>query len=122
MSQVEYGMTEDVVKALGYLCLGSRFRRIGERLQASTQEIIARSGVNIQASQYPFVAALDRLGPLTVGDLALAVGISQPGATRTVSQLQELGYVVQRPSPQDQRRKLVSLTPEGQELVDYSKQ
>jgi DNA-binding MarR family transcriptional regulator len=115
-------VVEDVVKSLGYLCLGSRFRRIGERLQADTQQMIEEFGVGIQAAQYPFLGAIDRLGPLTIGELAQAVGITQPGATRTASQLMELGFLSMQPSAEDQRRRVVSLTPEGQELVEYSKQ
>ncbi|MEF0939562.1 MarR family winged helix-turn-helix transcriptional regulator [Rhizobium sp. BR 362] len=114
-------MVEDVVKSLGLLCLGSRFRRIGERLQADTQQVMDELGVSLQSAQYPFLAAIDRAGPLTIGELAQAVGITQPGATRTVSQLLELGYVDMQASHADQRRRLVSLTPQGQELVDYSK-
>ena len=114
-------MVEDVVKSLGFLCLGSRFRRIGERLQADTQQVMDELGVSLQSAQYPFLAVVDRAGPLTIGELAQAVGITQPGATRTVSQLLELGYVDMQASPEDQRRRLVSLTAEGQKLVDYSK-
>jgi len=101
--------------------MGSRLRRIGERLQADTQEIIEQAGLGIQASQFPFVAAIDRTGPLTIGELAQAVGITQPGATRTVGQLLELGFVDMNPAPNDQRRRLVSLTARGQELVDFSR-
>ncbi|QWW66687.1 MarR family winged helix-turn-helix transcriptional regulator [Rhizobium sp. WYJ-E13] len=115
-------MVEDIVKSLGYLCLGSRFRRIGERLQADTQQVIEELGVSIQAAQYPFLGAIDRLGPLTVGELAQAVGITQPGATRTAYQLMELGFLDMQQSAEDQRRRVVSLTPKGQELVDYSRQ
>jgi DNA-binding MarR family transcriptional regulator len=114
-------LTEDIVRALGYLCLGSRFRRIGERLQADTQQIIETSGITIQAGQYPFLAAIDRCGPLTIGELAEAVGITQPGATRTLSQLADLGLVEMRASDEDQRRKLVSLTSAGIDLVEFSK-
>lgn len=114
-------MTEDVVKSLGYLTLGSRFKRIGERLQADTQVMIAALGTPLQAGQCPFLAAIDRAGPLTIGELAQAVGITQPGATRTIGQLLELGYVDLRPAPEDQRRKLVSLTAEGQDLIDQLK-
>jgi DNA-binding MarR family transcriptional regulator len=114
-------VVEDVVRTLGFLCMGSRLRRIGERLQADTQEIIEEAGLGIQAGQYPFLAAIDRAGPLTIGELAQAVGITQPGATRTVSQLLELGFVDMQPAPDDQRRRLVSLTAKGQGLVDYSK-
>ncbi|TXH82717.1 MAG: MarR family transcriptional regulator [Rhizobium sp.] len=115
-------MVEDVVRSLGFLCLGSRFRRIGERLQSDTQQIIEALGVSLQASHYPFLAAIDRAGPLTIGDLAQAVGITQPGATRTISQLLELGYVDMQASAEDQRRRLISLTPKGQEFIEHSKQ
>ncbi|AUW42413.1 MarR family winged helix-turn-helix transcriptional regulator [Rhizobium leguminosarum] len=114
-------MVEDVVRTLGFLCMGSRLRRIGERLQADTQQVIDEAGLGIQAGQYPFLAAIDRAGPLTIGELAQAVGITQPGATRTTGQLLELGYVDMQPAPDDQRRRLVSLTAKGQDLVDYSK-
>lgn len=115
-------MVDDVVRTLGFLCMGSRFRRIGERLQADTQQIIEEYGIAIQTAQYPFLAALDRAGPLTIGELAQAVGITQPGSTRTVSQLLELGLVDMQAAPNDQRRRLISLAHKGQELVDYSKQ
>lgn len=114
-------MVDDVVRTLGFLCMGSRLRRIGERLQADTQEIIEESGLGIQAGQYPFLAAIDLEGPLTIGELAQAVGITQPGATRTTGQLLELGFVDMQPAPDDQRRRLVSLTEKGQHLIDLSK-
>lgn len=114
-------MTEDIVQSLGFLTLGSRFRRIGERLQADTQQIIDRAGLSIQTAQYPFLAAIDRAGPLTIGELAQAVGITQPGATRTVSQLLELGYVDMQTAEGDQRKRLISLTAAGRDLVEYSR-
>ena len=33
-------MTQDVVRELGFLTLGSRLKRMGERLQAQTQELL----------------------------------------------------------------------------------
>ena len=114
-------MVEDIVRAFGFLTLGSRLKRIGERLQADTQRIMDDMDVALQASQYPFLAALDSFGPLTIGELADAVGISQPGATRSLSQLIALGLVRARQAPEDQRRKIITLTGKGQGLVDVAK-
>jgi len=114
-------MVEDVVRAFGLLTLGTRMKRIGERLQADTQRIMDDMDVPLQASQYPFLAALDRLGPLAIGELADAVGITQPGATRTLAQLIALGLAKARQTPEDQRRKIISLTGKGQLLVDAAK-
>jgi DNA-binding MarR family transcriptional regulator len=114
-------MVEDIVRTFGFLTLGSRMKRIGERLQADSQRIMDEMHVPVQASHYPFLASLDRLGPLAVGELADAVGITQPGATRTVLQLIKLGMVKARQAPEDQRRKIITLTRKGQQLVDASK-
>lgn len=114
-------MIEDVVRALGFLCLGSRLRRIGERLQADTQRIMDEMGAPIQASQYPSLAAVDRLGPLSVGELAEAVGITQPGATRSSALLVKAGFLKMNQAHDDQRRRVLSLTREGQRLVAEAK-
>jgi DNA-binding MarR family transcriptional regulator len=114
-------LVEDIVRSFGYLTLGSRMKRIGERLQADVQRIMADREVRLQPSQYPFLAAIDRLGPLAVGDLAEAVGITQPGATRSVGQLVRAGMVRVKPARDDQRRRVVSLTANGRNEIDFAK-
>ncbi len=114
-------MAEDIVRTLGYLMLGTRFKRIAERLQSDATHIAAAHGVTLHSSQYPFLGALDRMGPLTIGALADAVGITQPGATRVVGQLVKLGMVRARPGRDDQRQRIVSLTAKGQQQVDFGK-
>jgi DNA-binding MarR family transcriptional regulator len=114
-------MVEDVVRALGLLTLGSRLKRLGERLQADTQQVIDEGGLPVQASQFPVLAAIDRLGPLTVGELAQALGVTQPGATRTVAQLAAAGLIRVEQPPEDQRRRLAALTPEGRRLLERGK-
>jgi DNA-binding MarR family transcriptional regulator len=110
-------MVEDIVRTLGFLCLGSRLKRIGERLQADTQLVLNELDVPLQSSQYPFLAALDRIGPLTVGELARCLGITQPAVTRTLSHLIDLAMVESRPSADDQRQRVVALTAAGRRLV-----
>ena len=112
---------EDIIRSLGYLTLGSRLKRIGEQLQADTQRMLDGLEVPVQSSQYPLLAALDRLGPLPVGELAQSLGVTQPGVTRSVALLSELGLVEAAPSNDDQRRRMISLTTNGQRLVDRAK-
>lgn len=114
-------MVEDVVRALGYLCLGTRLKRIGERLQADTQKIIDAFDGPVQPALHPPLAAIDRLGPLGIGELAEALGITQPGATRSVAELVRLGLVAAEQPPDDQRRRLITLTSAGRAVVDQGK-
>jgi DNA-binding MarR family transcriptional regulator len=114
-------MIHDVVRRLGYLALGTRLRRLGERMQADTQRILDEHGLAIPTAQFPFLAAIDQLGASTIGDLADAVGVSQPGATRTLAQLADGGFVAITTASDDQRRKLVALAPKGAHLVAVAK-
>src|SRR6185503_7180498 len=86
-----------------------------------TQRILDAHELPIQAAQFPFLAAIDRLGPLTVGELAEAVGVTQPGATRTLAQLDEAGLVAIASAAGDQRRKSITLTRQGKRLVATGK-
>ena len=115
-------MTEDIVRDLGLLTLGSRLKRIGENLQADTQRIMQEHGVTVQVTQYPYLAALHRDGALTVGEIAEAVGISQPGATRAVGQLADGGLVDISVSDDDQRRRQISLTDAGRDVIVFAKE
>ncbi len=110
-------MVKDIVRAYGYLTLGTRLKRIGERLQAESGEIATLKGAILPASQYPFLATLHENGPLTLGDVAAFVGITQPGATCAVAQLADKGLVEIRVAPEDGRRKIISLTAEGRRQV-----
>ena len=114
-------MVEDVVRALGLLCLGTRMKRIGDRLQAETQKIMDTFDAPVQSGQYPLLATVDRLGPLTVGELAEAIGITQPGATRAAALLVKLGFFEMRSELHDQRRRILSLSAKGQNLVDTAR-
>ena len=114
-------MVEDVVRSLGYLCLGTRLRRIGERLQADTQRIVDEYSGPVQPALYPLLAALDRLGPLGIGEIAEALGITQPGATRSVSELTKMGLVAAEQPPDDQRRRVITLTDAGRGAVHQGK-
>ncbi len=114
-------MPEDIIRKMGYLCLGSRLKRLGERLQADVQRFIEKSGLAIQPAQYPLLAAIDRNGPLMVGELVEALGVSQPGVTRNVIRLVEMGLVDITRVGRDQRQKTVALTAAGRQAIAFSK-
>lgn len=114
-------MVEDIVKSLGFLAMGTRMKRIGERLQADTQVLMETMELPVGPGQCPMLAAIDMLGPLTIGEIAEALGITQPAITRSVNQLAELDYLTVRSAEDDQRRRIVDLTEEGRQLVKRAK-
>ncbi len=53
-------------------------------------------------------------GPLSVSEIAEAIGVDQPRASRLVQQAEQMGLVAREPDPDDARRTRVRLTPEGE--------
>jgi len=56
---------------------------------------------------------LDREGPLSVSDLAVAERVRPQSMAQTVSDLEADGFVTRRPDPDDRRRALIELTEQG---------
>ncbi|WP_067697050.1 MarR family winged helix-turn-helix transcriptional regulator [Nocardia jejuensis] len=97
---------DDVWRLLTHLVNDSR--------DAWKRAVVERTGM-------PFsrVRVLRRLrpGPLTVKELASAAAMDAPATTVTVNDLESRGLVVREIDPENRRRKLVSLTDEGREVV-----
>jgi DNA-binding MarR family transcriptional regulator len=55
--------------------------------------------------------------PMSMGELAAALGIDPPNATTVVSDLEALGLVTRRPHPTDGRAKIVEATRKGKALA-----
>jgi DNA-binding MarR family transcriptional regulator len=60
---------------------------------------------------------LSRRGPLRLTDLTATEQLKQPALTALVAKLERDGLVTRRRDPRDGRAVLLSLTPEGQEIV-----
>lgn len=106
-------MVRDITREFGYLPLGSRLKRVGERMQAETARFMQQAGIDLPQGVWPLLVTLDQEGPLTVGSLASALGVSQPGVTRSIRQLEAAGIVEAVREDGDQRRKPVAITEKG---------
>jgi DNA-binding MarR family transcriptional regulator len=58
--------------------------------------------------------------PMSMRELAEAMGIDPPNATVLVADLEAQGIVQRRPHPTDGRAKLVEVTPEGRRLAEQA--
>jgi DNA-binding MarR family transcriptional regulator len=61
---------------------------------------------------------LDRQGPLSTSDLAVAERVRPQSMAQTVADLESDGFVERKPDPNDRRRALVGLTPQGKAVLE----
>ncbi|MGH8248758.1 MAG: MarR family winged helix-turn-helix transcriptional regulator [Gammaproteobacteria bacterium] len=73
-----------------------------------------RERFGITLPQFDVLAELEYLGaPLTMTELSKRLMVSNGNVTGVVDRLVREGYVERRPSPNDRRVQLISLTPDG---------
>ncbi|HEY2333301.1 MAG TPA: MarR family transcriptional regulator [Acidimicrobiales bacterium] len=86
--------------------------RLNRRLR---QEGIAADEMTL--SQLSAMASVDRLGSLTLGELAAEERVKPPTMTRIVDRLEVDGYVRRVPDPSDRRCVRVELSDAGRSLL-----
>ncbi len=79
---------------------------------------LERDGDDLTFNQMAAIGTLNRLGALTIGDLAAAEKVKPPSMTRTVGCLEDLGLVRRRPHDTDGRQVVVELTEAAHDVLD----
>jgi DNA-binding MarR family transcriptional regulator len=69
-------------------------------------------------SQLSTLSSVGKSGPVRLGDLAAAERIAPSTLTRLVSVLEERGYLVREPAPDDARAYLVTVTEVGLDVLE----
>ncbi len=70
-------------------------------------------------ARYRLLSTLDRLGDgASVNELAAAIGVDQPRASRVVAECVERGLVTRSTDSRDARRSIIALTESGRAVLD----
>jgi DNA-binding MarR family transcriptional regulator len=77
-----------------------------------------QAGGEISASQLSALASIQRLAPVTLGELAAVEQVRPPTMTRIVAQLEEAGLVERRVDQSDRRFARVELSPSGRDRLE----
>ena len=79
---------------------------------------LERDADDLTFNQLAAIGSLNRLGAVTIGELAAVEKVKPPSMTRTVGCLEELGLVRRRPHDTDGRQVVVELTETAHEVLD----
>jgi DNA-binding MarR family transcriptional regulator len=72
----------------------------------------------VTASSLSALWSIERLGPVTLGDLAAAERVQPPTLTRIVARLEQAGLVSRKIDPSDRRVARIQLTSLGRRFVE----
>ena len=89
--------------------------RLARRLRQHSQE------GELTPSLIAALSSIERLGPLTLSELAAAERVQPPSMTRIVSRLEDAGFIVREVDPADRRSAKVRLSPAGSRVLGRSR-
>ncbi len=101
----------------GTLLLGTRMRKVAETMYAGVDEVYRGQGVKLPSRCFPILFLLRDHGRLGISELARLLGQSHPAVSQMSRKLLEHGVVREGPDPQDDRRRLLSLSQRGVNLM-----
>ena len=90
--------------------------RLARRLRVERTEP-GPDGVALSDTQLAALAALERHGAMTPGELAEHEKVQPPSMTRVIAALSDWGLVTRAPHATDRRQVVLTVTPAGRELV-----
>lgn len=107
----------DILQEAGAMALGSRFRRLSERLVNQASEVYQAYNVPMEPGWFPVMYCLMDKGEATVTGIAECTGQSHPFISKTVKQMKEAGLVVTRSAANDKRVQQLRLTMAGKQML-----
>ena len=106
----------DLMKELGSLGLGSRLKRLSDKIMQDGIRVYRESGVDFEPRWFPLYQYLDRFGPSPVMDIARGLGITHPAVNQVAGQMVQARLIATYRDARDKRRRLLALTREGRAL------
>jgi len=107
----------DYIHQLGALALASRMKRLVGRLNSDVKGIYGAKQIEFEPLLMPIVRLLYQEDTLEVNQIVAYLGISQPAVTQWCHTLTKRQLIDIQRHPKDQRKRQVTLTQKGKEMV-----
>lgn len=107
----------DVLKSVGALALGSRFRRLSDQLMQDGILIYRDSGLDFEPKWFPVYLYLQQQGPSPVMDIARGLGITHPSVNQVAKEMMAADLVAAYKDTSDKRKRVLALTSVGKAKI-----
>jgi DNA-binding MarR family transcriptional regulator len=98
--------------------LGTQIRHLIALLDGAVQQTYDRLDADFRPRFFPIAQLLIEQGHSSVGEIAMATGVSQPAATQTINEMKKLG-LIDTMRGEDRRQHLIRLSAKGRELAAH---
>lgn len=107
----------DALQGIGEIGIGSRLKRLSEYMMKETQVVYDSLGVDFDPYLFPTVKVILHKKEVTNTEINKSLKTSQPATTQVINKLEKKGLIVLNEHPSDKRKKVISLSKKGNDLV-----
>ena len=107
----------DFYADVGVMALGSRLRRLTERLAEDAARVLAVYGVPIEPRWFPVFLTLAKRSGLSATEIAAHIGQSRPAVSQVLKEMKARGLIEARPCAEDARAMRNALSPKGRAAI-----
>ena len=110
----------DFIKALGYLAVASRMKRLTDRFMRGGSQAYKSLGIDFEPRWFTvFYLIYTQDSPLSISEIASSLKISHPAVIQTTQMLIKKGLIKSFQDSQDRRIRRLAITGKGKELVNF---
>jgi len=109
----------DTIEKIGELALGSRLKRLSDRMLSDVNRIYDYHQIDFKATWFPIVQLLNEIYPDMIGitEIARELKVSHPFVNKISSELKKAGLILELNDKADKRKRIIMLNDKGHQLL-----
>lgn len=111
----------NIIDQSGILALSTRLQRLSEQLRKDGALFYKTYGIDFEPKWFPVIYTLYHKEVLSVVEIANEIGYTHPSTISLLKELEKQKLIRSKKDKVDERKRLILLTPKGQELIEKMK-
>ena len=111
----------NVIDESGILAIATRLQRLSDLLRKDGVLIYKANGIDFEPKWFPVIYTLHLRSVLSVVEIANEIGYTHPSTISLLKELEKVKLIRSKKDKTDERKRLIQLTPKGQELIEQMK-
>ncbi|CAM3540528.1 MarR family winged helix-turn-helix transcriptional regulator [Flavobacterium chungbukense] len=107
----------NIIDEIGILAISTRLQRLSEQFRKDGALIYKSFDIDFEPKWFPVIYTLHIKEMLSVVEIANEIGYSHPSTISLLKELEKQKLISSKKDKQDERKRLIILTPKGKELV-----
>ncbi|WP_281233094.1 MarR family winged helix-turn-helix transcriptional regulator [Flavobacterium gelatinilyticum] len=107
----------NIIDESGILAVSTRLQRLSEQLRKDGTLVYKSFGIDFEPKWFPVIYTLHHKETLSVVEIANEIGYTHPSTISLLKELEKQKLIRSKKDKIDERKRLLQLTPKGQELI-----